>query len=126
MAVIFPTDVPFSPRTSSAYCASSLSPVTVRGSIVIAVPATIFRVSAFASDPSAKRYQRRTRLVAVSDWIVTGVDQPFAPPRFRVTFGRKMWLRTLVVGCAAQASVAVVGRRRTTAATRHYGRSHSA
>ena len=40
------------------------------------------------SVPSAKRYQRRTALVAPADWSTTGVVQPLAPPRVRVMFGR--------------------------------------
>src|SRR5919204_1675461 len=75
--------------TTTAYCVSSSSPGTPRGSTRMVAPAdkptTCCRVM---SRPSAKRYQRNVALVAPADCSRMGVVQPLGPPSVRVTFGR--------------------------------------
>src|SRR2546425_12807646 len=75
--------------TTTAYCVSSVSAGTVRGSTRTPEPGERGTVCVVTSVPSEKRNQLSVALVAVADWSRIGVVQPVAPPRGRVTFGRK-------------------------------------
>src|SRR5688572_16132111 len=92
-----PVAVPPTASTTTAYCVSSARPRTSRGSMRIDCFGVMGMSCATASEPSAKRYHETLTLVAVMLCRTSGVDQPSAPPRRRVTFGRKRrvagWVR---------------------------------
>src|SRR2546428_12947024 len=75
--------------TTTAYCVSSVSVGTVRGSTRTPEPGVSGTVCVVTRVPSEKRYQLSVALVAVADWRRIGVVQPVAPPSVRVTLGRK-------------------------------------
>src|SRR5437879_1805693 len=74
---------------TTAYCVSSVSAGTVRGSTRTPDPGVSGTVCVVTRLPSENRYQLSVALVAVADWSRIGVVQPVAPPRVRVTFGRE-------------------------------------
>src|SRR5687768_4102312 len=100
-----PVAVPPIASTTTAYCVSSARPSTSRGSMRIACFGVMGSSCATASEPSAKRYHEILTVVAVMLCRTRGVDQPSAPPRRRVTFGRNR----RVAGCVrAEYPAAVV------------------
>src|SRR6266542_827849 len=90
-----PVAVPPIASTTTAYCVSFTRPSTSRGSMRSDCFGVIGMSCDAASAPSAKRYHESLRLVAVMLCRTSGVDQPSAPPRRRVTFGRNR----RVAGC---------------------------